>query len=315
MPHLTASPTCHTMPQTPDAAPKPDDRRRPFPPHRRIPLGSGTFVVTHGLKAPFGLDLYHRALTVRWRVFFVVAAILFLILNAVFGLIFLAGDHAIANQSPPGFLGAFFFSVETLATVGYGDMHPGSVYGHTVATIEIFLGMSGVALVTGLIFARFSRPYARIVFSKFPVVRPIDGRTTLMVRAANARQNVIAEATARLRMMRTETTAEGFSYRKVFELELVRDRHPVFQLGWTLMHVIDETSPLFGETGESLAARSAELMLTVEGIDETTMQGMQARGSWPPRMIRWNHRYADLLYEEDGVTHLDYSFFDDVVPL
>lgn len=303
------------MPDRKDSPPETGNRHMPLPPHRRIPLGGTSFVVTHGLKATFGLDLYHRALTVRWRIFFAIAAVLFLLLNATFGLIFQAGDHAIANQFPAGFLGAFFFSVETLATVGYGDMHPATIYGHVVASVEIFIGMTGVALVTGLIFARFSRPYARILFSKHPVVRPINGRTTLMVRAANARQNVIAEATARMRIMRTETTPEGFSYRKVFELELVRDRHPVFQLGWMLMHVIDESSPLYGETSETLAARDGELMLMVEGIDETTMQAMQARGSWRPEMIRWNYRYADLLYHEDGVSHLDYGFFDDVIPL
>lgn len=303
------------MPEHNAHPPEPGERRKPFPPHRRIPLGTGSFVVTHGLKAPFGLDLYHRALTVRWRVFFIAAACLFLLMNAAFALCFLAGDHAIANQFPAGFLGAFFFSVETLATVGYGDMHPGTIYGHVVATTEIFVGMSGVALTTGLIFARFSRPFAQIVFSKYPVVRPINGRTTLMIRAANARQNVIVEATARMRMMRMVTTVEGFTFRKVFELDLLRDRHPVFQLGWMLMHVIDETSPLHGETVESLTASGAELMLMVEGIDETTMQGMQARSSWTPEMIRWNYRYADLLYQEDGATHLDYGGFDDIVPL
>lgn len=298
-----------------DRSPLPDEPRRPGAPHRRIPLDGGRFVVTHGLKNHFGLDLYHRALTVRWRVFFVIVALLFLVLNAVFAGLFLAGDHAIANQSPAGFLGAFFFSVETLATVGYGDMHPGTVYGHLIATIEIFMGMSGVALTTGMIFARFSRPTARIVFAKHPVVRPIDGRITLMVRAANARQNVIAEATARLRVMRAETSPEGFFIRKLYDLELVRDRHPIFMLGWSLMHVIDEKSPLFGETPETLARTETELMVMVEGNDETTMQVMQARHSWPSTMIRWNHKYVDLLYQEGGVTHLDYGVFDDIEPL
>src|ERR1700712_4181234 len=146
------SDSSRTMPHDTHPPHATDERRKALPPHRRIPLGTGVFVVTHGLKAHFGLDLYHRALTVRWRVFFVVAAVLFVLLNAVFALIFLAGDHAIANQFPAGFLGAFFFSVETLATVGYGDMHPDTIYGHSVATLEIFVGMSGIALTTGMIF-------------------------------------------------------------------------------------------------------------------------------------------------------------------
>nr|WP_240648362.1 ion channel [Pararobbsia silviterrae] len=250
----------------------------------------------------------------RWPIFFAAAAVLFIVLNCGFALLFLCGDHAIANQAPAGFLGAFFFSVETLATVGYGDMHPATIYGHVVATVEIFVGMSGVALTTGMIFARFSRPRARIIFAKYAIVRPIEGRTTLMVRAANARQNVIAEATARMRMMRSETTAEGFFIRKLYDIPLVRERHPVFMLGWNMMHVIDESSPLFGETVESLTKSRAELLLTIEGVDETTMQTMQARTAWPPERILWDHDYVDLLHQEDGVTHIDYTVFDKVVP-
>jgi inward rectifier potassium channel len=289
--------------------------RRPGPADRKLVIDDQRQIVTHGLKAYFWQDLYHRALTVRWPLFFAVAALLFLLLNFGFALLYLLGHHAIANQSPPGLLGAFFFSVETLATVGYGDMHPDTIYGHTVATCEIFVGMSGIALTTGVIFARFSRPHARILFAKRVVVRPIDGRTTLMVRAANERQNVIVEAKARMRLMRLETSLEGFSLRKVHDLKLIREQHPIFLLSWNLMHVIDEESPLFGQTLESLKASNAELMLMVEGLDETTMQPMQARYAWPPEMILWQHRYVDLLWEQDGVTHLDYGSFHEVLPL
>ena len=295
-------------------AQKPKNERHRSPPHRRLPLDGGRYAITHGLRQHIWQDVYHHALTIRWPIFFGAAAALFVLLNCAFALLFLCGSHAIANQAPVGFLGAFFFSVETLATVGYGDMHPATVYGHTVATIEIFVGMSGVALTTGMIFARFSRPHARIAFAKYAVVRPIDGRPTLMVRAANARQNVIAEATARMRMIRSEITPEGFFIRRLYDIELVRDRHPIFMLGWNLMHVIDESSPLFGETAESLTERRAELLLMIEGIDETTMQTMQARTAWSPEMILWDHEFVDLLYEEDGVTHIDYSMFHKVVP-
>ncbi|CAM2154975.1 Inward rectifier potassium channel Kirbac3.1 [Pararobbsia alpina] len=284
------------------------------PPHRRIPLDGGRYAITHGLRQHIWQDVYHHALTVRWPVFFGVAAVLFVFLNGVFAWLFLCGDHAIANQAPAGFLGAFFFSVETLATVGYGDMHPATIYGHLVATIEIFVGMSGVALTTGMIFARFSRPHARIVFAKYAVVQPVDGRPTLMVRAANARQNVIMEATARMRMMRSETTPEGLFIRRVYDIQLIRERHPIFLLGWNVMHVIDESSPLFGETAESLAESRAELLLMIEGVDETTMQTMQARTAWSPDMILWDHQYVDLLHVEDGITHIDYSVFHKVVP-
>jgi inward rectifier potassium channel len=272
-------------------------------------------VVAHGLPMPLWQDLYHRALVVSWPMFFASLAALFLLLNTTFATLYLLGHAAVANQAPKGFGGAFFFSVETLATVGYGDMHPQTVYGHTIATLEIFVGMSGIALATGLIFARFSRPRAKIIFARYAVVMPMDGRMTLMVRAANARQNVIAEARAKLRMMREETSLEGFTIRKIHDLYLVRDQHPIFVLGWNLMHVIDEESPLFGETPESLARCGASLLLNIEGSDESTAQTMQARHQWAHSEIRWQHRYVDVLYERDGVSHIDYSHFDEVVPL
>ena len=136
-----------------------------------------------------------------------------------------------------------------------------------------------------------------------------------MVRAANARQNVIAEAQAKLRLMRVEGTHEGYTLRKIHDLALVRSEHPIFLLGWNLMHVIDESSALFGETPESLAARDASLLITIEGSDETTAQVMQARHSWEHDEIRWRHRYVDLMHDEDGITHIDYTHFHEVVPV
>jgi len=240
---------------------------------------------------------------VRWPVFFVSLAVLFLLLNTTFAVLYMLGHAPIANQYPAGFGGAFFFSVETLATVGYGDMHPQTVYAHWIA------------LATGLIFARFSRPHAKIMFARYAVIRPIDGRMTLMVRSANARQNVIAEARARLRILRQETSAEGFTLRKLYDLALVRDQHPIFKLGWTLMHVIDEGSPLFGECAETMKGRDTTLLLTLEGVDESTSQTMQARHRWGCEEIFWQYRFVDIMSERDGVSHIDYSHFDEIMPL
>ncbi|WP_106283868.1 ion channel [Paraburkholderia sp. BL25I1N1] len=287
----------------------------------RRPTGSREFrlddrvVIDHGMPTPLWQDLYHRALVVRWPVFFVSLGVLFLLLNTTFAALYMLGNAPIANQFPAGFGGAFFFSVETLATVGYGDMHPQTVYAHWIATLEIFVGMSGIALATGLIFARFSRPHAKIIFARYAVIRPLDGRMTLMVRSANARQNVIAEARARLRILRTETTVEGYTLRKLYDLTLVRDQHPVFKLGWTVMHIVDESSPLFGETAETLNKRGTLLLLTLEGIDESTSQTMQARHTWSCDEIYWQHRFVDIMTEKDGVSHIDYAHFNEIVPL
>ncbi|KVP64027.1 ion channel [Burkholderia ubonensis] len=279
-------------------------------------IWSGTrHVIAYGMPPLGWRDLYHRALTVSWPVFFLSLAVLFLLINSGFATLYMLGSAPIANQSPAGFGGAFFFSVETLATVGYGDMHPQTVYAHVVATLEIFVGMSGIALATGLVFARFSRPRAKILFARYAIVRPLNGRMTVMVRVANARQNVIAEARAKLRLMRVEGSHEGYTLRKIHDLPLVRSEHPIFLLGWNLMHVIDESSPLFGESAESLAARDASLLITIEGSDETTSQVMLARHSWEHDEIRWFHRYVDLMHEEDGITHIDYTHFHEIVPL
>jgi inward rectifier potassium channel len=272
-------------------------------------------IVAHGMPVRFWQDIYHRALVVNWPTFFVSLAVLFLLLNTAFASLYMLGTASIANQFPAGFGGAFFFSVETLATVGYGDMHPQTVYAHAIATLEIFVGMSGIALATGLIFARFSRPRAKIMFARYAIVRPIDGRMTLMVRAANERQNVIAEARAKLRMMRVETTVEGYTLRKLYDLQLIREQHPAFLFGWNLMHVIDESSPLCGETAETLKAADASLLITIEGSDESTSQTMMARHAWAGADIYWQHAYVDLLREEDGVSHIDYAHFNDIVPL
>ncbi|WP_114809437.1 ion channel [Paraburkholderia kururiensis] len=281
---------------------------------RRVAFGSRV-VIAHGLPLPFWQDFYHRALTVSWPMFFGALAAFFLLLNTGFAVLYELNGPGIANQNPAGFAGAFFFSVETLATVGYGDMHPSTVYAHLVATLEIFCGMSGIALATGLVFARFSRPRAKIMFTRYAIVRELEGRTTLMVRAANARQNVIAEASAKLRLLRRETMPEGYTLQRIYDLKLIRDQHPIFLLGWNLMHVIDETSPLYGETVESLVRQNASLLIMIEGSDESTSQTMQARHAWDARDIRWNHRYVDLISEVDGVSHIDYARFHDVVPL
>lgn len=281
---------------------------------RTVSIGGRSFV-SHGLTQRIWDDIYHFALTIRWPSFFGLAAAIFVLLNVLFGSLYQLGDKPIANQFPNNFSGAFFFSVETLATVGYGDMHPQTVYGHLVATVEIFIGMLSIALVTGLVFARFSRPRAKMIFADHPVIRLIHGQPTLMIRAANARQNVIAEASAKLHLLLREDTPEGFRLRRIHDLRLLRDRHPVFMLSWTLMHVIDDSSPLYGLTPELLAATEATVMLSIEGIDETTSQSMLGRRQWSYREWRWNHRYVDLVHDDEfGVSHIDYGVFHQVLP-
>jgi len=264
----------------------------------------------------FWQDLYHFCMTVGWGGLFALLAAFYILLNLVFGAIYATHPGCIANLNPPGFLGYFFFSIETSATVGYGDMHPQTVFGHTLASIEMFIGMMSLALITGVMFARFSRPRARILFAHYAVIRPLDGRPTLMLRAANARQNVIVEASARLRLVREEVSAEGFRIRRIRDLELLRDQNPIFVLGWNLMHVVDETSPMSGESDASLHAAKAQLILTMRGTDETTGQEVMARTLYLPHQLRWNHAFRDILRHDDsGGEVIDYRHFHEVEPL
>lgn len=274
-------------------------------------------IETRGLVEGFWTDLYHRALTVYWPVFFASAATIFVVLNAVFALVYWLGHAPIANTNPaiPLPLNLFYFSIETLATVGYGDMHPQTDYGHLVATVEIFTGMSFLAVMTGLIFARFSRPRARFIFARHPIVGRHRGQRTLMVRVANERHNTISQATARLWLLRLEDADDGAQLRRFYELKLERNEHPMFALSWTLFHLIDKASPLHGVTANDLAKTDGALVLNLSGVDDNSAQHLYARQIYSHNDIRWNHRYRDMSsYSDAGKLLLDYSLFHEVVP-
>jgi inward rectifier potassium channel len=272
-------------------------------------------IETRGLADGFWTDLYHRSMTVYWPVFFGTAAAIFVLLNALFGFLYWLGDAPIANVTPDLPLSLFYFSIETLATVGYGDMHPQTDYGHFIATIEIFTGMCFLAVMTGLIFARFSRPRARFIFAEHPVVAVHQRQPTLMIRFANARNNTISQATARLWLFRLETTIEGYQIRRYYELLLDRREHPMFMLSWTIFHTIDETSPLYRMSEQDFAAAEATLTLNVSGVDDSSAQQLYARAIYSHRDIRWNHRYRDIAsLSAEGRVLIDYGVFHEVTP-
>jgi inward rectifier potassium channel len=282
---------------------------------RHIVQIGGREIETVGLADSFWTDLYHRSMGVYWPVFFASAAAIFIVLNAIFALLYYLGDRPIANVSADLPLSYFYFSIETLATVGYGDMHPRTDYGHFIATIEIFTGMCFLAVMTGLIFARFSRPRARFLFAEHPVVTVHQEQPTLMLRVANARNNTISQATARLWLFRLENTAEGHQLRRYYELKLDRSEHPMFMLSWSIFHVIDERSPLYGLTAKDLAALDAALTLNVSGVDDSSAQHLYARRVYPHRDIRWKHRFRDITsITPEGRLLIDYSLFHEIVP-
>jgi len=277
-------------------------------------------VVAEGLPRSFWTDLHHSAMTATWPRFFGALAIGFLCLNTLFALLYLLGaafgDDPIANARPGSFADYFFFSVETLATVGYGDLHPRSLYGHLVATVATFVGVSSVAIVAGATFARFARPRARLLFAQNLVIAPHDGVRMLMVRFANERVNAITEAAAQLWLFRLERTAEGASFRKFYRLRLTRDDNPIFALTWTLMHPLDEESPLHGWSEEDFARSNANIILIFSGHDENSNQLVRDRRLYSAREVLVDHEYIDLSRSDaDGVTVLDFGHLHRTRPL
>src|SRR5260370_24105238 len=191
-------------------------------------------------------------MTVSWPVFFASAALVFIALNGTFALVIFLGHEPIANAPTGSFMDLFYFSIETLATVGYGDMHPQTHFGHVVATAEIFIGMSLLAVMTGLIFARFSRPRARFVFAQKAIVTMHDGQPTLMIRVANARHNTLSNASATLWLIRAEQTAEGQHLRPDCPPGLLRQEDSRFPLAWAILHVNDQGNPPFRQPARDL---------------------------------------------------------------
>ena len=291
-----------------------DDGKVKAPRQRIVRIGDRQ-IVTEGLPNSFWNDINHRAMTVSWPVFFTGSLTIFLSLNLLFALLYSFGTAPVANAEPGNIAALFFFSVETLATVGYGDMHPQSAYGHIVATAEIFTGMSLIAVTTGLIFSRFSRPRARFVFASKLAIGRHDGKPTLMLRLANARQNAVTGATAKLWLLMNETTAEGRNFRRFRELKLERGETPMFALSWTLFHVIEESSPLWQADASSLEAVNASFGVTVSGLDEQLQQELRARQSYVYGDIVWRAHFTDILtVRDDGSTHIDYTKLDDTEP-
>jgi inward rectifier potassium channel len=265
--------------------------------------------LARGLKPSVFGDLFHHSMRVSWPLFFAAFAVYFLTMNLVFASLFHLGGDCIANARPGSFLDKFFFSVETLATVGYGDMHPGNPYAHVIVTLEIFTGLSTLAVVTGLIFARFSRPRARVIFAEALVIGPHQGETNLMARLANARHSVVTEAEADLWLIHMEITREGRRYVRFRHLPLAQQRNPIFVLSWTLFHRIDESSPLHGLSRDDLKAMDARFLLVFNGHDEASGQRLIVRRAYNLADVRFNHVYADigaLPTEEGALPEIDY---------
>jgi inward rectifier potassium channel len=272
-------------------------------------------VITEGLHLNFWADISHRCMTASWPAFIGGAAVVFIAFNAVFAFFYWIGNQPVANVPGGAYIDYLYFSIETLSTAGYGDMHPQTHYGHFIATVELFTGIFSMSLMTGLIFARFARPNARLLFADYPVISNHDGKPTLMIRLANERHNIIGNATARLWLLKNIVSKEGQSIRRFYELPLTRNEHPALALSWTLYHTLDEASPLYGLTADDLEAQNVSFVVVVSGYDVVAAQTVHARKSYDHPNVRFGHRYADILgTAEDGRLKIDYGRFHETLP-
>jgi inward rectifier potassium channel len=261
-----------------------------------------------------GGDLYHFLLTESWPTLLVGIALIFVVVNALFAVVYML-DKGVENARPGSFADAFFFSVQTMATIGYGKMDPDTFLAEVMMSIEALTGLVGLAMVTGLVFAKFSRPTARVRFSKIAIVSNRDGIPSLQFRMANMRANRIVDVTASVVFARQERTIEGEEMRRFYDLKLQRDRNAIFIYSWTAIHPITEDSPINGVSKDAMEAAGAEIIVSVIGLDETFAQTVHARYSYRAADILWGQRFVDILERQpDGRLSIDYTYFDDVIP-
>mgnify|MGYP001079711996 CR=1 FL=1 len=263
-------------------------------------------------------DIYHLLLTIPWLTFISLTSLLYLSINGLFAVAYNWGDGvATVDRTDPGhLLKLFFFSVQTMASIGYGAMYPTKLYAHWLVVIESLVGLFFIAMTTGLVYARFSLPTARILFSNVAVIAPFNGVPTLMFRTANKRKNYILEAQLWVTLVRDEYSAEGDFMRRFHDITLVRSHTPVFSLSWTAMHQILPGGLLDGDTVETLKRDRAEIIVTLTGLDETLAQTIHARHTFTAEAIHWDHRFADiLLTSSHGRRVIDFNRFHIIHPI
>jgi inward rectifier potassium channel len=280
----------------------------------RVRIGSFEFK-KRGISRIDVRDPYHLAIALTWPQFLAALLALYFAVNVVFATLFWLVPGSVANARRDSFGDAFFFSIETLATVGYGDLYPATSYGRVVTAAEIVCGLGFTAIVTGLTFVRFSRPRAKLLFAANPVVAMHRGTPTLMVRVGNGRASILTDATAKLNVLLSERTAAGKRSRRAQELRLERAHLPIFPLTWTLMHVLDERSPLRGYDVARAIKAQAQVFVTLEARDPTLAAVVHDIRNYGPEDIRFGMRYSDVVtLADDGTPVADLGRIGELEP-
>jgi inward rectifier potassium channel len=275
-------------------------------------------VVREGVPRLASLNLYHYLLTVTWPRFLVMMSVAYLLANAFFACLYvLAGDSALtgtaAHTTGDRYITAFFFSVHTFATIGYGSITPANLAANLIVTVEALVGLLGFAVATGVVFSRVARPVARIVYSQNAIIAPYRGITAFEFRLVNGRSTQIIEMNARLTMNRLK--ADGTGAREFFELALERDHVPLLPMSWTIVHPIDETSPLYGVTEEQMRGSDAEFFILLTGVDETFAQQVHSRRSYKPDEIVWGATFTSIMHAtESGAVAINVARIHEMTP-
>jgi inward rectifier potassium channel len=269
-------------------------------------------LVREGLPSEILVDTYHYLIRASWPALFGLILAVFIVTNCLFALGYLF-DGGIENARHGSFGDAFFFSVQTMATIGYGKMAPVTTAANILVSFEALFGLMALALVTGLVFAKFSRPSSGVRFSRYAVLSDYDGVPSLMFRMANSRADEIVDAQVQVALTRREVTGEGQMMIKVRDLGLIRYRNPMFGLTWTAIHPITEASPLYAMTADDLKPNSMWVVISLTGLDGALSQTVHARHVYGAADIQWGARLVDLFRQEaDGSWHVDLDSFDHI---
>ncbi len=259
-------------------------------------------------------DLYAFLLTARWATVVGLSALLYLGLNALFALAYWLAPGSVEG-SDGSYLSSFFFSVQTFASIGYGAMYSKSVWSNSVVVVEAFASVFCIATLTGIVFAKFSRPKARVLFSDALIIETRDGVPTLSFRVANERGNDVVEASIRVSVLKNVLTSEGHFMRRFYDLPLERDRTPIFMLSWQIFHPIDERSPIHGMTPEQMVDGDVRFLVSLTGLDGTFSQTIHARRLYWADEVRAGHRFVDVIEVlEGGISRMDFRKFHDIAP-
>lgn len=261
-------------------------------------------------------DPYHAALTLPWPSFVIGSVFLYVLITTIFAVLYLIDPNSVTNTRPNSFFDHFFFSIETLATVGYGVMAPGDVYGHIISSTELVVGLGFTALITGVIFVRFSKAKAKIAYADVAVIAQYNGKPTLMLRIGNARMTVLHQLKAELHVLVREVTAEGNRFRRIHDLPLIRSNIPMFPLLLTLMHEIGPDSPLHGiMTQDIMDASDLTFMLSIEARDPDLFATVHDLKTYGSSDVRVGARFVDAVYQApDGHSVADLTRLGDVEP-